>query len=446
MSEETRSINPMNNDPRRVLRWPKWRTWKRIFLALLAIAVVGDIYLHVWVGRWVEERLAIDPDNPQKIAQMREFWKKPIEVPKEWANIKPPSQATIDAFKQTSQTWEDFKSNEPSARYRINKAYKENTVLSSEQDRAQYLEDVAKMEPYFAAIQKLSGVMKKEAESAASCFEMPELPPNWSIFSLMESMNQKALALYAAGNYDEAVDCYVSILPMMIVNPTCQFFDYWAKFKLLQKNIPEMEMALTRIHDAGRLRSWLETLQWAEPFLCVNIGDRADEYQVLESYWSFAKKSPLDLKSNPTAGDFIRENAKILIKNYNMSGCVSGLIDMIAMHLFDDKPTNGLMEFRIASDLDSFIITNTIYELIMLRSFSPIPSQRIQDYESQGTLLYDVLRLRVAAQLYELETGKKVSATRNLVPDYLPKEIILRKSGKSFAWDAKGQPIVPAFQ
>lgn len=446
MGDEISSINTLNDDPRRVLRWPKWRTWKRIFLALLIIVVVGDIYLHFWAAQWVEERLAQNPGDPQKVAQLKEFWKKPIHVPKEWANLKPPSQALIDVFKEVNQAKGNFESKEPTTRFRINKAYKETSVLSNEQDRSQYLEDIAKMEPYLAAIQKLSGLMTQEAKSVSSCYELSYLPISWGLFPAREAMKQKALALVAAGKYGESVDCYLSILPLLLVNPTCEFTDYWIKFRVLQEIIPEMEMALPQIHHVDRLRSWLETLQWAAPFLCVDIGDRMNEYEVLESYWMFTKKSPLDLKSNLIAGDIIRESARNYIHNFHQPGPLFGVIDVIVMSLSDYKPANELMEIRVAGDLDSLIFTDVLTEFMMLRIFNPGQPQRMKDYESQGTLMYDALRLRVAARLYELETGKKVTVTGDLVPNYLPQEIWLRKSGKPFAWDANGNVIVPAFQ
>ena len=55
----------------------------------------------------------------------------------------------------------------------------------------------------------------------------------------------------------------------------------------------------------------------------------------------------------------------------------------------------------------------------------------------------DDLRLAIASRLYKMETDTYPSATTDLVPQYLPEEVVDRETGESYTWDESGKWSAP---
>lgn len=263
---------------------------------------------------------------------------------------------------------------------------------------------------------------------------LPLYSPHHTIrFPIALLFQGKAETLVSAGKIDDAFARCMDTLPLLVRCPYQDFRGYFENRVAVNDVLYKADCLWPNGSVPAQLSSWLKTLNRLEPFLIGNHRDDILRLYLIDRLRSLDRKS-IVIRPGKRARYYVHQIAQLQYKEMNfwinLFRCWQKLI---SGEQFWRENFQGLMR--------PFDFSNTINNYYYFQSFTmPDVSIGLQNELGAGLIL-DGLRLKMAAKLYELETGKKVTGTGDLVPTYLPEEIRERKTGKSYRWDSDGELV-----
>ena len=278
---------PQDIESRRVLRLFSWRTLKYTFLALAAVFIVGVIYLNVWVGTWVEQRLTEDGPTPQELEWMEAFWETTIDYPPEWLAAKT-SQKLTDAYSAAVETGNQLRKENASVFQRIEQRARQIGISYNQQQWEEFEADIETVSSYIEATQNLSDLLQQESLACKTSYEFPDYSEGlWNSYKMIQALQQKALLLIHSGKTAEAIEVYLSTFPLNLCNPAKDCHFYRVRMSKIIDSAAQIQPLLSDVDDRQFLQGWLERLNKYAPILFADVGDRGDAFSLLTDLYSY---------------------------------------------------------------------------------------------------------------------------------------------------------------
>ncbi len=440
---------PIREEKRR--RWgihfPSWRTWMRIVSILILVILSGEIALHVWIERWVKERLlAYTNQDLSQFERIRKFWDIPLEYPVGWLHGSPRSVMVDRAIAECERAEKELDQRDRQAKRKpaIWLRDMELGETLTPEDWKTIQADMNNVGALERAIQKLALALKNEiAKDPRLESILPKVNEEvWNQDAWIQLLKLKSILEQRAGKMREAIDTIMSMFYLVISNPLKDCWFERAKYRRMVQFCLEIEYPLAFIQDPQVLHGWLNELNALNPLLLLNLGDRLDAFAFISDFGSMKRQG---LKIEIQLGIQPRELIQPMSSWRRPSYGFPFLIESLLVSTFSDQEQNeSQRDELVIATLDPFVFSTSWNEFLLYRVFQGIDPAKVGYDEIRARQALDLLRLRVAGMLYRMETGKKVTATQDLVPTYLAEAVIDPESQKSYEWDANGQVLVSA--
>lgn len=432
---------PPTDHGKSLLQWlyPTRRFLKVCAWILLIQSVLFFLSVQIWIHYWFKPFL-IRRVSAQEYQKYREFWNSTLDFPLEYIYGIPISDNVEKAYGKMDRIrvslFRDI--NSPDSKdpvFELSQQWNIRGFGNIDYDDLQTR--ITSIEPYFDAVSNLAEQIQTAVLSLTPGDLLPiyeehawQRDPAWQVFLL------RACFLSRQKKYDESFNDYMTCFPFLLHGPYQNIHNYLDYYQIEYAS-REAAIIAPFVLSKNVLRMGLQRLNQFEPFLFLDILDRYNTLRLMDKLKSLERRELEKFDTNPgkPAVYYIHQMARKTIPQMRFTQCLP-LIWQFA--LAGRKPMNE----EIAGLFRPFALSNAINEYFYMQVFSledPVPVQKHRIY---AAVQFDILRLRIAARLYEFETGKKVLSTKDLVPDYLPEEIRERESGEAYRWSANGDLAV----
>lgn len=429
MSAPTLRNDPPNGKTLIAWRIPRfhWLKWGGV---LLTVALcVSFLLLQLWV-EYRFKPIFLQSTGLPRYQEMKKFWKAPVVFSKECTESVPYSDQLKKAYEnlliqrvklaksanpifviEAMEPWYQFK--------------KTNSFNLQEME-----EQLQSIEPYTQAGLDFVRQVIKDVHSRRPGSLLPVLIDRGgeriTVFDLLQF---KAYLFAAQNRWEEAFDYHIESFYLLLRNPYQEVSDFCVIRKHLLNHAKRTAEVASSLSSAKSLRSGLQALNQLESFLFQDIFDRIPAMQLISAIRVYADAEyPIQSIEGKTSQYYIHQLAKKNVRLLSFTNCLPAIWQR-----------RGFTQDEIAGLLRPFTISNVLNDYFDLKAFRPMNVARFRDEDRLAGIEYDLLRLTIAAKLYELETGKSVTQTADLVPAYFPQEIKVRKSGAPYTWNGEGE-------
>lgn len=412
-------------------RWIKW-----CGIAFVILVAGSFIFLQLWAEYVYRPRL-IQSVGLQKYQTMKKFWETPVNFPQEYITGIPISDRLKKTYADLSTAYDSKNDTAFNVQETTNLWYKYRMGQTS--DIQEMDKRIRNFEPCLQAGLNVSRQIERDLQSCKPGGLLLLLQDRSNAYMWLDDLfGIQVDYLSRTERFEEAFDYSIRSFFLKVRSPYQDFWGYCRNQSMMAYWIKEYAALIPYLSSPERLRSWLNALNFLQPFLFQDVLDQSFSLQFLSVIKSYG--SPIDpdeITMKKPYGYYIHQLA-IHQKGMNnspfihFSNCLPCLRDCVLTG-------RRLTDEELAGVLRYVTFSNAFDEYFDLQAFQPANTAQLKETETNAWNEFDILRLKVAARLYELETGKKVTATTDLVPSYFHEEIKERGTGASYRWTSNGE-------
>ncbi len=415
--------SPGNIKGKSLFRWliPSWKVLKWGGLLVLSLGLIGVGSLRFYV----QHVLIPQVRDVYQYDRIRLFWDTPVSFSeKDFAEVK-----VSEELAQTYARIKKIRAELPNKADIENYLFYPNLRVLTSEERDRYFED---LEPYIQAGMALSRQIDNEIQTLTPDDLLPIYHPDHAENKAITTIFQlKFERLTEENRVGDAIEYGVASLPLMLECPYQACDAYFDQLIKIQKIIQSISTIMPFHSPQERWRAWLATLNRLDPFLFRHLLDRSPVLMLVTEIRKMRQQGiAIDTTSGKKAIAYIRQLSLAQFPEMNPWR----QFFRYGFHAWGE----GISDTKMASILKALTFYRGLDEFFYLRAYSFPAFPGWQKLETRWATEFDTLRLLMAARLYEKDTGKKVTATLDLVPTYLPHEIKNRENSESYRWDAGG--------
>ncbi len=422
---------PPTDHGKSLLQWliptRRFILWAGMIVLLLILAIF--IGLQCWVHYYIKPILR---NSYPAYAETKAFWTADVHFSLEELQEIPVSSELSRAFEELSRERSDL-AKDADLEYDVFHA------IHLKRFTPQQIEDyLIRLEPYMAAGLKLSHQIEKEIQNLSPGERLPIYHDLYPETGALASVFHLKIENRLNNNLrEEALEILAALFPLQVNDPWQAFDNILSNLISLRRTAEAAEVIVPFVNSSASLRPCLETINRLRPFLLPDILEDAPRRSLVSKIRHYRKTVPsFDAAPGKPALYYIHQMAEFHHPAMRFTHCLSSWTEMIFLS------GKGITDEEFAGLFRPLVLSNVWEEYFYLQTWEFPNSKFYQEVQSLAASTLDRFRLETAARLYELETGKKVSATTDLVPQYIPEEIKDPDTGSPYRWDRNGQIII----
>ncbi len=432
--EKTEPIEPVESEDRlRIRRRLKWGCLGTLCVLLILFAV-----FQVAVTTWAN--LQINGWSRTSSDEWKDFLNNPVIIPPILTDPPTISESLKRKIEEAELAQrnlsEDNSEHKPSDIYTIRFSdLNSMTLTASELEQIKTIEEYYR--PYSDKIRQVIEQIKIDFQTS----EKPRLANNIiDPYIAFHLLGMRAVLVAQNGTVNDTVEEYLRILWLAAVFSPGDESSHWITAKSRDTAIYYLEYLAAQSNDSQLLQKILTNLNQLDPYLNRGLAQYATAILLNFKIQHLNRRhTNIEIAPDKTGAEYMKE---ILAYDHPSLGFAGSLRLFTENILAGYQLSDRKYEFVYLEFLRSLTITGAIDKMYFFKSlwFSP---ENIRKREQGAELAMNQLRLEIATRLYKLETGKEPASQADLVPKWLPEEIIDRETRKPFTLDEAGNWFPP---
>lgn len=421
---------------RRIRKYLKWGCLAALVL-FLAVYATFQIGVSIWVDRQLQRR------GPEAYEDWKTFLRTPVEFPPEYFEPTEVSDALIQKTAVASLKYSEMMKKHPGELQTVIRpvisglSWSSQTVTEPQWEQAR--ESAGIGAPYILALLDIAEQIDKEFQQSGT----PRLSTRRTYLDSDLSIHllaMKTRILARDGDPAGAVEHGLAALWFLAAFSMSDADSYWYTHGERVPVTIVIRHEIAGIQDIGFLKQTLAELNRLDPCLNRALGDYAWALELNSRFERLSrmgrtKGATLEFVPGKTGAEYVKE---LVLLEYGPGGLVGSIESFMKLFLGGYRITDRKYRSVYREMLRALEIGGKMEELYFFEDIRGSLNW-IAPHEELLAAAMDDLRLEIASRLYKMETDTYPSATTDLVPQYLPEEIVNRETGKSYVWDKSGK-------